>query len=124
MLLLDPSNSAISYPLLPPANNSSCLFMMPASGCQLLYCTTVLFKVLYCKTEHIFFIFVCFLYCLCKKYYKPITVQYFTADCVSWISRAILLDLQINRTYKHTHEWNSSVCRGLIEDSPCRNQDF
>ena len=42
------------------------------------------------------------MYHLCKKYYKPITLQYFTADGVSWIFRVILLDLQINQTYKHT----------------------
>ena len=30
---------------------------MPASVCQLLYCTTVLFKVLYCKIKKVFFIF-------------------------------------------------------------------
>ena len=34
---------------------------MPAPVCQLLYCTTVLFKVLYCNIKNIFLIFVCFL---------------------------------------------------------------
>ena len=44
---------------------------------QLLYCTTVLFKVLYCKIKNVFFIFCLFvMYYLCEKYYKPITVQY------------------------------------------------
>ena len=56
---------------------------MPAPVSQLLYCTTVCFKVLYCKVKNVFFIFVCvcvFMYYLCEKYYKPIK-----ADCVSWI---------------------------------------
>ena len=47
-------------------------------SCQLLYCTTVLFKVLYYKSKNVFFIFyVCFL-CIIyvKKYHKPITLQY------------------------------------------------
>ena len=33
-----------------------------------------------------------FMYYLCEKYYKPITVQYYIADCVSWIPRLTLLD--------------------------------
>ena len=31
-------------------------------------------------------------YCV-KKDYKPITVQYYIADCVSWVPRLTLLDL-------------------------------
>ena len=63
---------------------------------------SVLFKVLYCKIKNVFFIFcVCFLmYYLCEKYYKPITVQYYIADCVSWVCRLTLLDLRTNWTYK------------------------
>ena len=37
--------------------------------------TTVLFKVLYCKINNVFFIFcvsLFFMYYLCEKYYKPI----------------------------------------------------
>ena len=33
------------------------------------------------------------MYYLCEKYYKPITVQYYIADCVSWVPRLTLLDL-------------------------------
>ncbi|CAI9155259.1 unnamed protein product [Rangifer tarandus platyrhynchus] len=54
--------------------------------CQLLYSTTVLFKVLYCKMKKCLF----FMYYLCGKYYKPITVQYYIADCVNWVSRLTL----------------------------------
>ena len=45
---------------------------------------------------------------LCEKYYKPITVglygtvQYYIADCVSWVPRLILLDLRTNWTYERT----------------------
>ena len=69
---------------------------MPAPVCQLLYWTTVLFKVLYCKIFKCFlyFLFV-FMYYLCEKYHKPITVQYCVADCVSWVPRLTLLDLQM-----------------------------
>ena len=35
-----------------------------------------------------------FMYYLCKKYYKPITVQYYIADYVSWVPRLTLLDLR------------------------------
>ena len=34
------------------------------------------------------------MYYLCEKYYKPIRVQYYIADCVSWVLRLTLLDLQ------------------------------
>ena len=60
--------------------------------------TTILFEVLYCKIKNVFFIFLhlFFMYCLCEKNYKPITVQYYIADCVSWVPRLTLLDLQTN----------------------------
>ena len=40
------------------------------------------------------------MYYLCEKYYKPITVQYYIADCVSWVPRLTLLDLRKNWTYE------------------------
>ena len=49
---------------------------------------TVLFKVLYCNIKNVFSI-----YCSCEKYYKHITVRYYIADFVSWVSRLTLLDL-------------------------------
>ena len=82
----------LSPPLPPPVRNSSCLF----TGCQPpdASCTTVLFKVLYCKTNNVFFIFVClfFMYYLFKNYYKPVTVPYYIVICVSWVPRLTLLD--------------------------------
>ena len=39
------------------------------------------------------------MYYLCEKYYNPIPVEYYIADCVSWVSRLTLLDLQMNWTY-------------------------
>ena len=63
------------------------------------YCTTILFKVLYCKIKKVFFIFVFIFYVLCEKYYYR-TV--YTAYCVSWVPRLTLLDLWTNWTYKHT----------------------
>ena len=58
--------------------------------------TTVFFKVLCYKTAKNFFVFVCLSLLpvfLCEKYYKPIIVQYYIADCVSWIPGLTLLDL-------------------------------
>ena len=40
------------------------------------------------------------MYYFCEKYFKPITVQYYIADCVSWLPRLTLLDLQTNWTHK------------------------
>ena len=37
------------------------------------------------------------MYYLCEKYYKPITVQYYIDDCVSWVPRLTLL----NWTYEY-----------------------
>ena len=58
---------------------------MPA---VVLYYSTVRLKCLF------YFLFV--MYYLCEKYYKLITVQYYIADCVSWVPR---LTLWINWTY-------------------------
>ena len=49
--------------------------LVPAPVCQLWYCPTVLFKVLYYEVKNVLF----FVY-LCEKYYKPITVQCYIAD--------------------------------------------
>ena len=48
------------------------------------------------------------MYDLCEKYYKPITVEYYIANGVSWVPRLTLLDLN-----KALSERNSFVCRGL-----------
>ena len=87
-----------------------------APVCQLLYCTTVLFKVLQCKIKNVFFIFCVFLmYYLCEKYYKPITVQYYIADCVSWVPRLTLLDLT-NKLDLQTRSRNGT--RSYVGDLP------
>ena len=60
----------------------------PAS--VLYYCTfqsTVWLKILS------IFVFLCTYY-LCEKYYKPIIVKCYPADCVSWVPKVTLLDLQ------------------------------
>ena len=51
---------------------------------------TVLLKVLYCKIKKIFFNFLLvffFMHYLCEKYDKPITVQYYIADSISWVPK-------------------------------------
>ena len=40
------------------------------------------------------------MYYLCEKYYEPITVQYYIADCVSCVPRLTLLNLQTNWAYE------------------------
>ena len=49
---------------------------------------------------------------LSEKYYKPITVQYYIAGCVSWVPRLTSLDLQIGLMNMHL-EWNSFIRGGL-----------
>ena len=57
----------------------------------------------------IFFLFL--MYYLCEESYKPITVQYCIADCVSWVPRLTLLDLQTNRNV--LSKQNSFVLWGI-----------
>ena len=47
------------------------------------------------------------MYHLCKKYYKPITLQYFTADDVSWIFRVNFVGLT-NKSDLQTHSQNGT----------------
>ena len=54
----------------------------------------------------LFFVFV-FMCDLCEKYYRPITVQYYIANCVSWVPRLTLLDLQTNWTYEQIELMNA-----------------
>ena len=42
------------------------------------------------------------MYYLCEKYYKPMTVEYYIADCISWVPRLTLSDLQTEWTYRCT----------------------
>ena len=66
-------------PLPPPVSNSSCLFTwcqsLCASHCNVLYFSR------YCIVRLKSFYFLFFTYYLCEKYYKPITVLYYIANC-------------------------------------------
>ena len=44
------------------------------------------------------------MYYLCEKYYTPMTILYYIADCVSWVLRPTLLDLRTNQIYEHALE--------------------
>ena len=103
-----PTASDSSAPLSPtsfspsPVSNSSHLF----TRCQSLYtsCWTVLlsFSTYYTIRLKMFSFCLLFICYLCEKYYKSITVQNYIVDCVSWVPRLTLLDLQTNWTYKCT----------------------
>ena len=41
----------------------------------------------------------------CEKYYKPLTVQYYITNCVSWISRFVGL---LNKLDLWTHSWKGT----------------
>ena len=59
----------------------------------------------HCRINNVcFLVCVClfFMYYLCEKYYKPIIVQFYIADLVSWVPRLTLLDLGTNWTYERT----------------------
>ena len=44
---------------------------------------------------------------MCEKYLKPITVQYYIADCVSRVPRLTLLD-SMNTLDLRMHSWNGA----------------
>ena len=46
--------------------------------------------------------FLCLLCIVWKVLYRRIRVKYYIANCVSWVPRLALLDLQINWTYERT----------------------
>ena len=75
--------------------------LMPAPVCQLLYCTTGIFKVLYCKEKKFYFCICSFLCIICVK--NITNLWPYSTDCVSWVPRLTLLDLWTN--------WNSLVGR-------------
>ena len=52
------------------------------------------------------------MYCLCGKYYKLVTVQYYVADFVIRVPGLTLLDLQIG-LMKVLLEQNLFICLGL-----------
>ena len=56
----------------------------------------------YCTVRsNMFFLFSVFvMYYSCEKYYKRITVQYYIAECVSWVRRLTLLALGTNCIYE------------------------
>lgn len=65
--------------------------------------------VLHCLSRHCtvrwktpYFLCLFIIYYLWEKYYKPIAVQYYIADCVRCVSRLILLDLGKNWTCEYT----------------------
>ena len=67
LLLMILQRYYLPLPLTPPVDSFLPVHSMPAPVCQLLYCTTVLFKVLYCMILNILF-FMFFMYYLCEKY--------------------------------------------------------
>ena len=75
-------------PLLPPPDSNSSFL---STRCQPLYassCTVLLYFSRYYPVRFKRFpYYVClfFMYYLCEKYYKPITVQYCIADYVIWV---------------------------------------
>ena len=52
------------------------------------------------------------MYYLCEKYYKPITVWYYIADCVSWVPLANFVGFTNKLDFTNVIlEWNLFVCR-------------
>ena len=83
-------------PPLPPSSQKLLLSVhsILAPVFQLLYCTIVLFKFLYYKIKNVYF---CLLF-LCTICVESITVQYYIANCVSWLPRLTMSGLQKNWT--------------------------
>ena len=84
-------NSCLPSSLPPPVSNSSCLY---TDVCQLLYYNFSRYCSIRLKMFSLF-LFV-FMYYLCEKYYKHITLHYYIADYVSWVPKLTLLNLWTN----------------------------
>ena len=54
------------------------------------------------------------MYYLCEKYYKLITVQYYIADCVSWVPRLTLLDLTNKLDLRMCSQNRTRLCVGVL----------
>ena len=88
-----------SPPYKPPSCEHSKVQTCPCMPAVVLYYCT--FQSADYKIKNIFCIFCVHLFFmshLYKKCYEPSTVQYYTVNCVSWISRLTLLDLRANWT--------------------------
>ena len=112
----DPSALLSSTSLPPPVNNSSCLLTwgQPLDTS----CYTVLqYFSRYCTVRLKMFIFCLFFtYCLCEKYLKPITVQYYIADCVSQVPRLTLLDSDVRmHSWNRTHSYVGDILYSHVE---------
>ena len=62
------------------------------------------FFLLYYKIKNVLF----FMYYLCEKYYKPIKVQYYIVNWVSWVPRLTVLDLE-----------QTGLTNALLEQKSC-----
>ena len=103
-------SSAISHLLSLLVTLPAC--SLDASRCMYASCCPVLqsFSKDCTVRLEMFYLCVCFfMYYLCDKYYKHITVQYYIANFVSWASRVTLLDLGTCSE----REQNLLVCRRL-----------
>ena len=58
-------------------------------SCKLVHMSV---RLLYYKIKNVYFVCLFFIY-LCEKYYKPVIVQFYVANCVSCVCRLTLLDL-------------------------------
>ena len=56
------------------------------------------------RLKMLYFCFCFFMYHLCLKYYKPITVKYHIVNCISWVPRPTLLDLKQNRNHSYVRD--------------------
>ena len=59
------------------------------------------------------------MYYLFEKYYRPITVQCYIADCVGWVPRVTFEQIGIMNKLDLTNmllEWNLFVWRGFTVD--------
>ena len=97
-------NETAACPPPPIADNPSSISHQFTAVCQLLYYTTVLFKVWNYKIKNVLFLCVLVFYVLFvlkKKCYEPSAIQYYTANGASRVLRLTLLVLRTNWNYKH-----------------------
>ena len=83
---------------------------MPAPMFQLLFHTTVLFKHCTVRFKMFSLFFYIFNILFLRRVLKPITVQYYIADCVHLLPRLTLLDFQMHsQNGTHAYEGDLTV---------------
>ena len=64
------------------------------------------------------------MYYLCEKYYKHITVQYYIADCVSWVPKLTFWTYGQTGFTNMFLEWRAFLVVQLVKNPPAMRETW